>query len=66
MKIKGKKVKSIEPYCSKENSCCFCNLLGVKKNESFQCNICNMKNKLIVRCEKRLVKIVFIMMFVGI
>lgn len=49
MKIKGKKVVSIKPVCTKEEPCLLCSSLGVKKGESLQCSFCNMKNKLIVK-----------------
>lgn len=52
MKINGKEVVSINPVCSKDNQPILCTSLGVKRNESIQCKFCNMKNKIIVRCEK--------------
>lgn len=46
----NKKIKSIEPLCTKNKPCLLCQWLGVKKDKTnLQCKFCNMKNKFIVR-----------------
>lgn len=52
MKINGKKVVSIKPVCSKDNQPILCDLMDLRRNKSAQSKFCNMKNKIIVRCEK--------------
>lgn len=52
MKLKDKKVLSIEPFCTEDKPCSFIGLLCLKKCSVFPCSTCQKRNKLIVRVKK--------------